>query len=54
MSHFFEHLPSCSMASVLPHGKSPSCRSLNFAYEDTLQRVVPVPLHCGFLGRIFI
>ena len=54
MSHFFEHRPSCSMASVLPHHKSPSCWSLNLAYEDTLQRVVPVPLHCGFLGRIFI
>ena len=34
MSHFFEHLPSCSMASVLPHHKSPSCRSLNLAYDS--------------------
>lgn len=54
MSHFFKHLPSCSMANVLPHCKSPSCRSLNLSYEATLQRVVPVPLHCGSLGRIFI
>ena len=28
MSHFFERLPSCSVASILPHLKSPSCWSL--------------------------
>lgn len=26
----------------------------NLAYEYKLQRVVPIPLHCGSLGRIFI
>lgn len=54
MSHFPEHLLSCSMADVLPHLKSPSCWSLTSPCEDTLQSIVLVPLHCGSLGRILV
>ena len=52
MFHFSEPLP-CSLA--LPYLCSPSrCWVLTLSYEEVMQKVVLVSLHCGSLGKILV